>query len=470
MAKRIAVYGGSFNPPGLHHRRIVEELRRHFDEVVVVPCGPRPDKPCDIEPVHRAAMADLAFARMPGVEVDLFDLEQATFTRTHELERRYASRGDVWHVVGADLISGGRHGKSFIHTVWQHGPDLWHALNFAVVRRPGHDLGPEDMPPRHLRVDTELHGSSFNLRERLFRHESVDDLVGPRAADYITRHRLYQGGAASRAIRSSLSEPRLLLFFDAQNAKARDWAEQFRKYEQPEDPNCVLVIGGDGTMLRAIQQHWRLRVPFFGVNAGHLGFLLNNADEVLGGKFPLPEVISRPMPLLYVEMRQSDGSWTAGLTFNDAWVERSTGQTAWLEVSVDGRPRLAKLVADGVLVATAAGSTAYARSMGAQPLLADTAAWLIAGSNVMEPAHWKSALLSLDARVEVRSLDPVKRPLNGYLYGNPIGEVTAMHARVSRIAAAELAFCPSHDITEKIAQIQFLGGTHLDPNITAHSL
>jgi hypothetical protein len=77
------------------------------------------------------------------------------------------------------------------------------------------------------------------------------------------------------------------------------------------------------------------------------------------------------------------------------------------------------------------------------------------GSNVMQPLNWKSALLSLESLVEVRSLDPEKRPLNGYLHGVLVGEVTAMRVRISRIAAAELAFDPHRDLAEKIAQIQF---------------
>ena len=122
---------------------------------------------------------------------------------------------------------------------------------------------------------------------------------------------------------------------------------------------------------------------------------------------------------------------------------------------LNGQVRLPKVVCDGVLASTAAGSTAYAMSMGAQPLLADTPAWLLVGSNVMTPLNWKSALLSLEARVEIESLDPDKRPLNGFLYSNPVGDVVSMTVRISRIAAAELAFHPHHDLAEKIAQIQF---------------
>jgi nicotinic acid mononucleotide adenylyltransferase len=172
MTRSIAVYGGSFNPPGIHHRRIAEALRTRFDEVVVVPCGPRPDKPqaSAIAPVYRAALADVAFKGINGVEVDLFDLEQATFTRTHELDKRYAPRGEVWHAVGSDLITGGRRGESFIHRVWQNGPGVWRALNFAVVGRRGHDFGPEDLPPRHRVIEAaDADGSSAALRERLYR-------------------------------------------------------------------------------------------------------------------------------------------------------------------------------------------------------------------------------------------------------------------------------------------------------------
>jgi nicotinic acid mononucleotide adenylyltransferase len=86
MPDRIALFGGSFNPPGLHHRHIAGRLARDFDTVLVVPCGPRDDKATTnlLPPVFRAALADMAFEGMPGVEVDLFDLEQDRFTRSQD--------------------------------------------------------------------------------------------------------------------------------------------------------------------------------------------------------------------------------------------------------------------------------------------------------------------------------------------------------------------------------------------------
>jgi NAD kinase len=208
-------------------------------------------------------------------------------------------------------------------------------------------------------------------------------------------------------------------------------------------------------MLRAIREHWRRRLPFFGVNAGHLGFLMNAPDSVFAADLPPKDVIFRQLPLLYIEMETKEGQIITTYGFNDAWVERSTSQSAWFQVNVNGIPRLPKLVSDGALVCTAAGSTAYARSMGASPLLADTPAWLLVGSNVMEPAHWKSALLSVDSTIEIISIGEDARPVVAYVDGVPQGEVRSIKARLSRAATAELVFLANHDMAEKIAAIQF---------------
>src|SRR4029077_4867503 len=112
-----------------------------------VPCGPRPDKKHHglVEPVYRAALNDLTFGNIDNVEVDLFHLEMATFTRTDELEARYRHLGEIWHIVGSDLVSGGGECGSFIHRRWKDGPELWGQLNFAVVSRPGSEVADVDL-------------------------------------------------------------------------------------------------------------------------------------------------------------------------------------------------------------------------------------------------------------------------------------------------------------------------------------
>lgn len=457
MSRRIAVFGGSFNPPGIHQRRLAAALADRFDEVVVVPHGPRADKPTanDVDPIHRAIMNDLAFRGIDRVKLDLFDIEHSQFSRTHDLEARYSPNGEIWHVVGSDLLSGGSKGESFIHRMWENGAELWNTYRFAVVPRQGFEIEVEDLPPHSdvLPANHDFEGSSFAVREKAFRRERLDGLVSPDVASYIDRYRLFRGTVVGRTA-TWTPEPRLIIYHDARNPKARGLAEKFNRYVSDE-PNCILVIGGDGTMLQAIREQWRLRLPFFGVNAGHLGFLLNSPEQVPDTLIPEDGLLLRHMPLIYVETEGEDGVTRSDLAFNDAWIERAGSQAAWIEVKVNDTVRIPKLVCDGVLLATAAGSTAYARSMGGSPLLADTPALVLVGSNVMTPTGFKSALLSVDADVEWTSLGGDKRPLNAYVDGVFQGRIRKFQARASRIAAVEIAFLPSHDMAEKIARLQF---------------
>ena len=457
MPDRIALFGGSFNPPGLHHRHLAAALTQHFDTVLVVPCGPRGDKATTnlLPPIFRAALADMAFAGLAKVEVDLFDLEQDQFTRSHELEKRYTSRGEIWHVVGVDLIQGGAQGQSQIQLTWEKGTHLWQHSRFLVLHRHGYVFDHADLPPNSQVLEVDVPGASSDIRDRLARGKDVSDLLAPRAHAYILRYGLYRAPIPGTWARGTLKDSPYRVEVDHRNPKATGWEDKFQ--EAPDSAQFITVVGGDGAMLRCIRENWRARLPFFGVNAGHLGFLMNPARNVFAAEFPPHDVIFRQLPMLYLEIEGEDGHVTTTYGFNDAWVERSTSQSAWLQVHVNGVPRLEKLVSDGALVATAAGSTAYARSMGASPLLADTPAWLLVGSNVMEPIDWKSALLSTDSQIEIRSLDPEKRPIRAYVDGTDQGIVRALRARISRAAAAELVFNANHDMAEKIAAIQFRG-------------
>jgi len=162
------------------------------------------------------------------------------------------------------------------------------------------------------------------------------------------------------------------------------------------------------------------------------------------------------LPLLWVRAEFLDGSLNETLAFNDAWVERATGQTAWVKLSVNGVQRVSKLVGDGALVATAAGSSSYARAMGAAPVPLNTDVLVLVGSNVLKPAFWRPAVLPLDSEIEMETLDPNRRPLRGYIDGVEQDQlIRRMTIRVSRTAAAELVFDPAHDPVAKLAFVQF---------------
>jgi len=451
---RIALFGGSFNPPGKHHREIAAALAKEFDEVVVVPCGPRRDKPAlnEIAPCYRAAMVDVTFAGLERVRVDLFDMEASTFTPSWKLDEIYREQGEIWHVVRTDFIEGGKRGESVIQKKWERGKELWQSARFVVIARGDRRIDQADLPPQAKVVEVPDDGLELTLRSRVYHRDETDGLLLPRVKELIERYGLYRGGSSiSRFESISLDKLRLKIVADERNPKALEIQKDLSPYVSNE-PNLIAVIGGDGTMLRAIRQHWRERIPFYGINTGHLGFLLNDETPVSCSGHDL---VACHVALLYVEVEKLSGERAAAVAFNDAWVERATGQTAWIEVRVDGKVRLPQLVADGALVATAAGSTSYARAMGATPVPLNTPALTLVGSNVLRPSFWRPVVLPHDSEIEFRTLDSDKRPLEGYIDGVAQGEIRWLRARASRIAAVELVFAPGHDPAAKLAQIQF---------------
>lgn len=247
---------------------------------------------------------------------------------------------------------------------------------------------------------------------------------------------------------------RLRLFHDATKPESVAIVEKLRPYESP-DPEVIVVVGGDGMMLRAIRHHSHDGLPFYGINTGHLGFLLNDPKRL---DFWDDELRLYRLPLLSVDVVPVEGDPHKELAFNDCWVERETGQTAWVEVSVNGQVRMPRVVADGMLVSTAAGSTSYARAMGATPLPFNTPLLTLAGSNVLKPEFWQPAVLTSNSVVRIRNLDPDKRPLRGFVDGIAQGPVLEMTARVSPVDAVELLFTHEYDPVAKLAVLQFPPG------------
>lgn len=452
MPKRIVLFGGSFNPPGIHHRALAEELARHFDEVIVIPCGGRDDKPSvfSVEPIHRAIMTDLAFADLPRVRMDAFDVENDDYTRTYALEERYDREGEVWQAFGADLLIGGGRGASEVHK-WEHGERLWNETRFAVITRAGYDLSPEDLPPHHLVIQAPQDGSSTDLRRLAGVRAPLAGLLTTAVIDHIQRYGLYHGLLPKRTTMLTLDGLRVRLVIDETNPQARALGDLFAPF-RADNPNLIVVCGGDGTMLHAIQDHWHERLPFVGVNAGNRGYLMNDASTAGDPATFLSSLRVDLQPMLLVETTGLHGERRQYYAFNDAWVERDSGQAAWLEVSVAGQARLPKLVADGALLATSAGSTSYARAMGATPLLHDASGWLLVGNNVLEPLGWKSAIIPAGATVSLKTLDAAKRPIRAFIDGQSTGSMLAMEVRLSRVAAAEIAFAPGRDMAMKLME------------------
>ena len=459
--RKVAIFTGSFDPPTTFHRRVAMLLReRGFDEVIVRPNGPRGDTN-ELEhaaPIHRAVMVDLAFRDLPGVSVDLSDLDDGVFTPPVAFDDLYADYGEVWHVVSDEFVTGGRTGQSWIHTKWECGIDIWAAGRFIVLHPDNRAPEKADLPPACRLVEATGHVPTADIRTRIFQGGTAHPDVPPAVEDYIRRYALFSGMPSPRETRVRLTDLRLKFVFDERNEKARAFAERYRRYES-DAPTHVLAIGGDGTMLQAIRDHWRLRLPFIGLNAGTLGFLMNESlPTELGGS----ELVLYRMPMLRVDTEAPDGKWSRALACGDAWVERESGQAAWLRVGIDGHTQVSKVVGDGLLIATPAGGSSYARAMGATPVPLTAPVLTLTGSNVFLPRFWRPVALPETAEVTLTSLNHrnepgtnPKRPLRGFVDGRATGPVRSMNIRVSSVAAVELGFTPEFDLSSRLLRSMF---------------
>ncbi|CCW61108.1 unnamed protein product [Phytomonas sp. EM1] len=253
--------------------------------------------------------------------------------------------------------------------------------------------------------------------------------------------------------------PRLELHYDKNNPIAREKFEALKVFQvlKGEEPDLIVPVGGDGYMMHCIRKNWRRFIPFYGVNAGHVGYLLNDCSA-LEDLFLCP-LMMNSTNMLYCqaekETKKSERVLLSEMAFNDAWVERSSGQSAFIRILVNGEERIKGLRADGVLVSTAAGSTAYSRAVGASPIPVGVPLIQVVGSNVVSPSHWQPVHLNQEDVVEFEVLDHVKRPCRCFVDAVNLGNILRMQVRSSRVAGVTLAFSNSCDLQQKLFQMQF---------------
>lgn len=207
-----------------------------------------------------------------------------------------------------------------------------------------------------------------------------------------------------------------------------------------------VVIGGDGFLLRTVEQHGFDRA-WLGLNAGHLGFLLNDATdpEVVAELLALSRWAVYDFPLVEAQITLEDGSERVERAINDVYLERMTGQTARLRLVIDGHEVVEQLVADGLIFATALGSTAYAFSAGGQPFHPLLKVLQVTPICPHRP-RLPSVALPHEAVAEVEVLDEGWRPVRAVADGRALDHVQRVRIRIAD-KAVRLAYLEHHDFT-----------------------
>lgn len=257
---------------------------------------------------------------------------------------------------------------------------------------------------------------------------------------------------------STISPPyRNLAFVASTRPEAQQALSEFTsRYGQSaiENADLIVALGGDGFMLETLHKNIDQQIPVFGMNCGSVGFLMNelNIDDLPARLAKSEHTHIRP---LRMTGQTVDGKAFDELAINEVSLLRQTHQSAKIRVFIDGKARLDELIADGVLVATPAGSTAYNLSAHGPVIPLNAAVLALTPISAFRPRRWRGALLPRSAQVQFKILEARKRPISAVADNREVRNVALVNVRESSSIALTMLFDEGKALEERILTEQF---------------
>ena len=174
---------------------------------------------------------------------------------------------------------------------------------------------------------------------------------------------------------------------------------------------AIIVIGGDGFMLHTLKRLYKLNKPFYGINSGNYGFLMNKfSNKNLIKNLSKSKAIN--IHPLEMSVKTRANNLKKSIAINEVSVLRQSRQAASVKI-LNGKKNIIKnLIADGVLVSTPAGSTAYNLSVHGPILNLNSKKIAITPISPFRPRRWKGMIVDEKSRIEIKNLNPNKRPIS----------------------------------------------------------
>jgi NAD+ kinase len=221
----------------------------------------------------------------------------------------------------------------------------------------------------------------------------------------------------------------------------------------PQAADIVVALGGDGFMLQTLHTFLGKGKPIYGMNLGSVGFLMNEfrVGDLTDRLAAAERAIVHP---LCMEAHTAKGM-TKALAFNEVSLLRESRQAAKIAIHVDGRPRIAELICDGVLVSTPAGSTAYNLSAHGPILPIDADLLALTPISAFRPRRWRGAILPHRARVTFEILESRKRPVSAVADDFEVRDVIRVEVAEDRSIAMTMLYDAGHNLDERILAEQF---------------
>ena len=213
--------------------------------------------------------------------------------------------------------------------------------------------------------------------------------------------------------------------------------------------NLIIVIGGDGFMLQTLKKNKDSKKSFYGVNSGNYGFLMNKfSSKNIIKNLNKSKLIS--ISPLEMHVRNNNNQIKKHIAINEVSILRQSRQAASLSINNGSKKIIKKLVSDGVLVSTPAGSTAYNLSVHGPILSLNSKKLSISPISPFRPRRWKGKIISDRSKVIIRNLNPRKRPISAVADNQEVRNAKKIIIKTNKKISFNLLYDKNRSLQKKI--------------------
>ena len=223
---------------------------------------------------------------------------------------------------------------------------------------------------------------------------------------------------------------------------------KFKNYS-PQKADLITVLGGDGFMLQTLKKFGKFNKPFYGMNMGTYGFLMNKFKTK---KFAQNIAKSKPVTISALEMiaKTKNNIVKKAIAINEISMLRQSKQTASLQIKNGKRLIMKKLTSDGVLISTPAGSTAYNLSVHGPILSLNSKKIAITPISPFRPRRWKGSIVSDRSVIKINNLNINKRPVSVVADNVEFRNIKNVKIYINRKIKFNLLYDPKNSLNKKI--------------------
>ena len=244
-------------------------------------------------------------------------------------------------------------------------------------------------------------------------------------------------------------KPQIISDKNKKSSKIKDLLLKKIKSSDFKKENLIIVIGGDGFMLQTLKKNKNSRKHFYGINSGNYGFLMNkfSSKDIIKNLSKANLVSISPLEMI---VRNKSNQIKKSIAINEVSVLRQSRQAASLTIKQGSRQIIKKLVSDGVLVSTPAGSTAYNLSVHGPILSLNSKKLSIAPISAFRPRRWKGKIVNDKIKIVITNLNPIKRPISAVADNLEVRNVKSITVKINNKIKFNLLYDKNRSLQKKI--------------------